>query len=67
METVLNILLGLAMAAVVIVLFRGVLTFMKGGPENAEKSQRLMNMRVGTQAVALVIFALVLGLAALSK
>lgn len=55
---VLSILLGLAAAAVVGVLLTGVLVFARGGEINRRLSNRLMNLRVAGQAVAVLLLAL---------
>ena len=60
MEHSLNLLLGLALAAVVIVLLTGVAVFVKGGETNKRWSTRLMSLRVATQAVALLTVGLLL-------
>jgi hypothetical protein len=60
MQYSLNLLLGLALAAVVIVLLTGVAVFIKGGETNERWSTRLMSLRVATQAVALVTIGLLL-------
>lgn len=54
-------LLALALAAVVVVLLTGVLSFAKGGPWYQRHATRLMNLRVGTQFFAVMLLgALVL-------
>ena len=60
MEHSLNLLLGLALAAVVIVLLTGVAVFVKGGEVNKRWSTKLMSLRVATQAVALLTIGLLL-------
>jgi len=60
MQHSLNLLLGLALAAVVIVLLTGVAVFVKGGETNERWSTRLMSLRVATQAVALITIGLLL-------
>ncbi len=60
MQYSLNLLLGLALAAVVIVLLTGVAVFVKGGETNERWSTKLMSLRVATQAVALVTIGLLL-------
>jgi hypothetical protein len=60
MQYSLNLLLGLALAAVVIVLLTGIAVFVKGGETNERWSTRLMSLRVATQAVALVTVGLLL-------
>lgn len=53
MTTVLGLLLGLALAALLVVLGLGVFNMAKGGPPR--RSQTLMRARVGLQALALVL------------
>ena len=60
MEYSLNLLLGLSLAAVLIVLLTGVAVFVKGGEVNKRWSTKLMGLRVATQAVALVTIGLLL-------
>lgn len=60
MQHSLNLLLGLSLAAVVIVLLTGVAVFIKGGETNRRWSTRLMSLRVATQAIALVTIGLLL-------
>lgn len=59
---VLPILLGLAMAATLVVLFTGVISFAIGGKMNRDYATRLMAARVMLQGAALAIFALVVAL-----
>ena len=56
MATVFNILAILVMAAVVIVLIRGLINMMRGG--SGATSNKLMQARVMLQAVALVLILL---------
>ena len=56
MATVFNILAILVMAAVVIVLIRGLINMMRGG--SGVTSNKLMQARVMLQAVALVLILL---------
>ncbi|MBZ9740730.1 MULTISPECIES: twin transmembrane helix small protein [unclassified Mesorhizobium] len=56
MATVFNILAILVMAAVVIVLVRGLINMMRGG--SGVTSNKLMQARVMLQAVALVLILL---------
>jgi len=49
-----------AMFGVVAVLVVGVVSMLKGGPFNAKYSNKLMRARVGLQALALALFALLL-------
>ena len=58
MITALKVLLAVALAAVVIVLVRGLVNMMRGGDGNT--SNKLMQARVALQFVALVIVMLVL-------
>ena len=61
METVLHILLGLALVGVVAVLAPGVISLMVGGEFNRKYANKLMRLRVATQAFAvLVLLALLL-------
>jgi hypothetical protein len=60
MQHSLTLLLGLALAAVVIVLLTGVAVFVKGGATNERWGNKLMSLRVATQAVALVAVGLLL-------
>jgi len=60
MQHALNLVLGLALAAVLIVLLTGVAVFVKGGETNNRWSTKLMSLRVATQAVALVTIGLLL-------
>ncbi len=61
MQTALNILLGLAMFAVLGVLATGLVGFIKGGEFNRRYANKLMRLRVATQAFAvLVLLALLL-------
>jgi hypothetical protein len=61
MELVLNSLLGIALFAVVAVLATGLVGFAVGGEFNRKYSNKLMRLRVATQAFAvLVLLALLL-------
>lgn len=60
MVTGLTILLAVAMFAVLAVLIFGVVVFSRGGPTNDRWSTRLMNLRVATQAAAVLILGLIL-------
>lgn len=53
MSTVFNILAVLVMVAVLIVLLRGLINMMRGG--SGMTSNKLMQARVGLQALALVL------------
>lgn len=57
MSAILSIILGVAMALVLLVLLTGVLGFAKGGPWYQRNSTRLMNLRVATQLVAVLVLA----------
>ncbi len=59
MELVINIVIGLAMLAVLGSLFAGFYTMMRGGAFARAHSNRFMRYRVMTQAIA--VGALVLG------
>jgi hypothetical protein len=58
METTLTGLLFLSMAAVVVVLLTGILTFVKGGDFHRRNANKLMNIRVIAQGTALFFFVL---------
>lgn len=60
MQYSLNLLLGLSLAAVLIVLLTGVAVFVRGGETNKKWSTKLMSLRVATQALALVTVALLI-------
>jgi hypothetical protein len=53
METVVNIVLVLALGAVAVVLFMGIFNMAKGGSGNT--SQKLMRARVIAQAIAIAL------------
>ncbi len=53
-----NIIMGVALGAVVLVLLLGLVNMMRGGSTNT--SQRLMRWRVGLQFVAILVTLLVL-------
>lgn len=55
MITALSVLLGIALLAVVGVLMTGVVVFAKGGDTNRRWGNRLMNLRVVTQAVVVLL------------
>lgn len=59
MDSVLPILLVVTMAATVIVLFAGIVTFAFNSKLNAKYSNRLMTARVLLQGAAIAIFALI--------
>ena len=56
--TFMNILLMLAMLATVIVLFTGIVGFLRGGAFNEKYGNKLMRARVGLQFAALAILVL---------
>jgi hypothetical protein len=60
METILTALLFCAMGVVVVILFTGILTFAKGGDFHRRNANKLMNLRVLAQGIALIFFALLL-------
>lgn len=60
MVTFLTVLLVLALVAVLGVLASGVLIFSRGGETNRRWSNRLMNWRVGMQAIAVVLLGLLI-------
>ena len=61
METLLTVLLGVALAAVFLVLATGIVSFIAGGEFNRKYANKLMRLRVATQAVAvLLLLALLL-------
>lgn len=51
-------LLGVSLALVVLVLATGVLGFARGGPWYHRHANRLMNLRVAAQAVAVALLGL---------
>lgn len=55
METILVVLLGIAIVAVVAVLFTGVIGLVIGGEFNRKYSNKLMRLRVATQAIAVTL------------
>jgi hypothetical protein len=61
MSTFLTVILVLAMVGVLIALGFGVATMLKGG--NPRRSNKLMQMRVIMQAVALVVLAILMMMA----
>lgn len=58
MKTFLTVLLVLALIAVAVVLLMGVVGMLRGG--DPQRSNKLMRWRVGLQAVALAIVALLM-------
>lgn len=57
------VLAALALVAVLVVLVTGIGGFVKGGPWYERNANRLMNLRVGAQAVAVLLLALLAWLA----
>ena len=60
MESVFTILLGLALVAVVAVLATGLVAFIAGGEFNRKYANKLMRLRVATQAVAVALLLILL-------
>jgi hypothetical protein len=58
MVLILSILLGIAVAVVLGILLAGVLIFARGGEANKRLGQRMMNLRVAAQAVAVALLGL---------
>ena len=67
METVLEVLLGLALVGVVLVLATGLVSFLAGGEFNRKYANKLMRLRVATQAFAVLILLALLLLRSWSK
>jgi len=67
METALQILLAVAMVAVFAVLATGVIGFIAGGEFNRKYSNKLMRLRVATQAVAVGLLLALLILKGIAK
>ncbi len=59
METILPVLLVIAMIATVVVLFTGIVAFAFNSNLNAKHSNKLMTARVVLQGVALAVFGLI--------
>ena len=55
MESVFTILLGLALFAVLAVLVTGLVGFIAGGEFNRKYANKIMRLRVATQATAVII------------
>ncbi len=60
MESVISILLGIAMVAVVAVLATGLVAFIAGGEFNRKYANKLMRLRVAAQAVAVALLLILL-------
>jgi hypothetical protein len=58
MDLIINILIVVAMAAVVVSLGLGVFSVAKGGEYSRANSNRFMRWRVGTQACAVVMLTI---------
>ncbi|HXC74358.1 MAG TPA: twin transmembrane helix small protein [Sphingomicrobium sp.] len=67
MNTILVILLVLAMGATVYVLVRGVIAMASGQVGSSEQQQQWMRKRVMFQALAIIIVAAILALAAAGR
>ena len=67
MNTLLIILLVIAMAATAYVLVRGVITMAQGRVGSSEQQQQWMRKRVMFQAVAIILVALILIVAGASR
>ncbi len=55
METILQVLLGITLVAVFAVLVTGVGSFIAGGEFNRKYANKLMRLRVASQAVAVIL------------
>jgi Hypoxia induced protein conserved region len=60
MNTILNVLLGIALAATIAVLLTGVYSMARGGEFNRKYGNVLMRWRVGLQGCALLLLVLVM-------
>ena len=60
MESLFTVLLGLALAAVLAVLATGLVAFVAGGEFNRKYANKLMRLRVATQAVAVLLLLILL-------
>lgn len=58
MSSVFPIVIGIVLAAVVVVLFVGIVAMSRGGEFNAKWGNKLMRYRVGLQATAIVLLLL---------
>jgi hypothetical protein len=58
MDTLINILIAIALLVVLATLFSGLFAMLKGGDYAARNSNRLMRWRVASQAVAVVIIVI---------
>ncbi len=57
LSTVLKVLIGVALAATVVVLFTGLVSMARGGSFNARWSNKLMRLRVVLQGAAVALLA----------
>jgi hypothetical protein len=60
MESLLSVLLIVVLIAVLVVLGTGIVSFVAGGEFNRRYANKLMRLRVATQAVAVLILLLLL-------
>ncbi len=60
MSTLLNVMLGIALAATLVVLLSGVYSMARGGEFNRKYGNVLMRWRVGLQGCALLLLVLVM-------
>lgn len=58
MGSLVTVLMGFAMAAIVAVLAVGVISMARGGEFNRRNANKLMRLRLAFQALALVLFAI---------
>lgn len=65
MENVFTVLLGLALVAVLVVLATGLVAFIAGGEFNKKYANKIMRLRVATQAIAVLLLLALLLLRAL--
>ena len=59
-QSVVTYLLFAAMGATLFVLILGIINLFYKGTDNPERSNRLMRLRIGLQALALLLFAVLL-------
>jgi hypothetical protein len=60
MESVVTVLLVISMVAVIAVLATGLVSFIAGGEFNRKYANKLMRLRVATQAVAVALLLILL-------
>jgi hypothetical protein len=58
LTSILPYLIGISLAAVVVTLLTGLFTMARGGDFNRRYGNRLMRLRVGLQALTIVLFLL---------